>query len=141
MLNEHFFNKHTESYDIATSKKQLIEDINTLHKFYDISRENFLAGKKVVLPVSIAREYNKYICRMHVILEDLHNNLTTFPNLSKQVKKLLNCNKQKKLLSKSEHEVTHILKNLKKNCENTFHVFSEIFNNFNKSKNSATGFQ
>ncbi len=111
------------SYNIDASKAKLKQDIDTLLDLYPMKREVFLAGK-VIPPVAMAREYNKSICRMHVMIDDLRGNLKTFPHLKKQVEELLNSKTYKKLLSTSTTESIQILNSLKENCMTTFEEFS-----------------
>lgn len=112
------------TYSIENSKEKLAKDIETLHEIHPMKKEVFYAGK-VIPPVSIAREYNKYICRMHLLMDDLHNNISTFPHLKKQVFSLINNQKHSNILSTSTSDITNVLLSLKENCLHTFQEFCQ----------------
>lgn len=110
-------------YSMELSKKKLATDIELLLKVYMIPLEKFLAGS-TVKSISLAREYNKCLCRMHMILENFQKNVSIFPGLETQVYRVLTNKKYQKLLEENANtETGKILTNLRKNCQKTLGAF------------------
>lgn len=114
--------KKQDTYDIGTSKERLENDISNLRKIHNVSTQVFFNGN-VVLPVSIARAYNKFICRIHLILEDPEHNLEQFPNVQTHAKNLFTAHKTAKIFQ-GDNETARILNSLHTNFEDTLSAFS-----------------
>lgn len=134
-------NEQATTYDIKNSKKKLATDLSALFKIYPMSNQEFISGN-VLPPVAIARNYNKVICRMHTIIEDIGHQ-ATFPNLKKQVLSVLKkpALKETKLYKACSNEaskmINKVLKNLRTNCEETFSEFSKLIESFSVARNNA----